>query len=116
MNRGTASSKPTTKKKDNPFIIHVLSSEAINEPSNFKFGHGWVLKDVVTGFKGAVTYRCDNLTGCNQYGLAPIKGGGESKHIDETRLIWTGKIVVLPVDATEIKANPGGIRGLARKA
>lgn len=35
----------------------------------FKFHRGDYLSDLVTGFCGVVTSRCDSLTGCNQYYL-----------------------------------------------
>jgi len=85
-----------------------------NRLPTFKFGLGWVLRDEVTGFEGVVIYRCDNITGCNQYGLAPNKKkhNTETKHIDEGRLSFTGETISLPITAEEVKANPGGIAGI----
>ena len=45
----------------------------------FKFHRGDHLQDVVTGFKGAVMARQDNLTSCNALQPAIDKDG---KHVD----------------------------------
>ena len=39
--------------------------------SKFKFKAGLEAEDIVTGFKGTITYRVKFLTGCNQYGIQP---------------------------------------------
>lgn len=46
-------------------------------------------RDVVTGFEGVATGRCEYLTGCNQVLLAPRSEGGkpaEASWFDEQRL------------------------------
>lgn len=63
----------------------------------FKFENGDEVVDVITGFKGYIVYRVDNITGCNQYGIQPkpkkteTDTMPESKHLDENRLKATGK-------------------------
>ena len=57
----------------------------------FKFNLGEILKDNVTGFKGAVMARSDYFTGCRHYGLQAqtLKDGKplDWEWIDEVRLI-----------------------------
>jgi hypothetical protein len=38
---------------------------------DFKFKRGEYLSDLVTGFCGVVTSRCDHITSCNSYFLKP---------------------------------------------
>jgi hypothetical protein len=37
----------------------------------FRFEQGDTLQDLITGFQGIVTGRCDYITGCDQYLLQP---------------------------------------------
>jgi len=54
---------------------------------------GSKVKDVVSGFSGIAIGRCEYITGCTQYGVAPGVGKDgkiqESQWIDETRLVVT---------------------------
>ena len=64
----------------------------------FIFGHRVTVFDVVTGFQGIVTSRCDNITGCNQYLVQPpVKDGNfvEPQWFDEQRLKVDPSAVVL---------------------
>jgi len=98
--------KATKTRAPKPLVANIT-----NKLPTFKFGLGWVLRDEVTGFEGVVVYRCDNITGCNQYGLSPNKRkhGTETKHIDEGRLTYTGDVVQIPITAEEITKAPGGV-------
>jgi hypothetical protein len=47
-------------------------------------------RDIITGFEGTVTGRCEYLTGCSQYNLIPKAKDGayiESRWFDEQRLM-----------------------------
>lgn len=79
----------------------------------FKWGHGFELKDVISGYRGYVVYRVDNITGCDQYG---IQAEGEEDNtkvehhmFDANRLIFTGKIKALPIPAPTVAEKPGGL-------
>lgn len=55
-------------------------------------------KDVITGFEGVATGYAEYVSGCAQFLLAaPSKDGkpGESVWVDEQRLKFTGKPLVL---------------------
>ncbi len=56
-----------------------------------KFKMGAPVQDVVTGFRGHVTGRCEYITGCDQYLVQPkIDGQGnhrEGRWIDDLRLV-----------------------------
>jgi hypothetical protein len=39
-------------------------------------------KDKVIGFEGVIIGRCQYLTGCDQYGLAPLAKDGETKRAE----------------------------------
>lgn len=106
------------KEKKVPRVDEIMPTPPPVEQSTYKYGFGWVMKDVITGFVGAVVYRCDNITGCNQYGLAPTKRkhGSETKHIDESRLTWTGEVIQLPITAEQLNTDkPGGVSGLGSR-
>lgn len=58
----------------------------------FKFDHGEVLKDKISGYRGVVLGRTDYLTDCVHYGLCQqkiTKDGDPDKWkwFDETRLV-----------------------------
>lgn len=81
--------------------------------SKFLFEHGHEAEDVVTGFRGIITQRCDFLTGCNQYCLiSQSKDGKEptTKWVDEPRLklVEGGRKVNLATEGTK-SPKPGGI-------
>ena len=67
----------------------------------FLFDKGVTVFDVLTGFQGIVTSRCDNITGCNQYLIQPpVKDGKfvEPQWFDERRLkVDTSVVVVNPI-------------------
>lgn len=69
--------------------------------TEFKFGMGIILKDVITGFTGVVMARSQYYTGCTHYGLCPTKLTKDGKEpdwlwLDETRLVETkSKPIVL---------------------
>ncbi len=78
--------------------------------NKFKFELGEILKDVITGFAGVVMSRTEYFTGCRHYALLsrkPDKDGEIDKwqHIDEARLISTGKKVDI---APKGLIDPGG--------
>ena len=41
----------------------------LNAPADFEFNLGDKAEDIITGFIGIVTSRCQWLNGCNTYGL-----------------------------------------------
>lgn len=47
----------------------------------FKFKNGDIVRDLVTGLKGAIVSRTDHLTGCNRYYVQP-RIGDDGKLID----------------------------------
>ena len=58
----------------------------------FKFENGDKVQDSISKFKGIITCRCENITGCIQYTISPEcdkKDGKfpESIWIDESRLV-----------------------------
>lgn len=80
----------------------------------FKWGHGFELRDVMSGYKGYVIYRVDNITGCDNYGLqSEGKDGEKAEHqmFDANRLEFTGKIKTLPaaMNTPRIVEKPGGL-------
>jgi hypothetical protein len=80
----------------------------------FKFELGEVVKDVVTGFSGVITGRCEYLTGCRQYSITSRtlqSGDTKSGWFDEDRLVRTkgAKIKIKTV-------NPGGPQFAPAKA
>jgi len=66
----------------------------------FKFELGQKVKDLFTGFTGAVLARTEYLTGCVQYGVLPCKlkkngGRPDCEWFDEDRLVkMQGKICI----------------------
>ena len=62
----------------------------------FKIDLGCIVEDTVTRFKGVITARSQNLTGCNTYFIAPgvQKDGklGEGYWFDEQRI----KVLAIP--------------------
>lgn len=69
----------------------------------FKFEKGVKVKDIITGFNGVITGRCDHITGCNTYGINPQKLDSNGKPIeaqwfDENRLKVIGKGITLEED------------------
>jgi len=66
-------------------------------------------KDKVTGFEGIVIGRCEYLTGCAQYGLAPPAKDGEVKSaqwFDEGRIEVTGEGVCASTVIAEKNGGP----------
>lgn len=62
----------------------------------FKFDNGQRVKDLVDGFSGIITGRCEYLNGCRQYRVSPskLKQDGtpaEGIWIDEAQLTVSGK-------------------------
>jgi hypothetical protein len=78
----------------------------------FKYGLGWKVRDIVTGYSGIITSRSQWLTGCNTYGILqqelkdfkPV----EAQWFDETRLEIINDNNVLEFKEKEIKKEPGG--------
>lgn len=69
----------------------------------FEFDLGDHVRDVVTGLAGYITGRAEHLTGCNTYGVQPVKQSGDASELapytwfDENRLERTAQArVVLP--------------------
>jgi hypothetical protein len=61
------------------------------------------VKDLVTGFTGVVTARCEYINGCVQFGVSPPCENGkmqETQYIDYKRLKIRGKRTILPVEDT----------------
>lgn len=78
----------------------------------FRWGHGFELKDVISGYTGYVVYRVDNITGCDQYGIqAESIDNTKAEHhmFDATRLEFTGKIKLLPPPIPNVVDKPGGL-------
>ncbi len=80
----------------------------------FKHKLGAEVKEVISGFVGVVTGRCEYLTGCRQYSVHPNKLGKDGKLLDsywfdEDKLIPTGKkeIVLGNNQAKEASKNNG---------
>lgn len=74
--------------------------------SAFKFELGDAVKDVVTGFSGIVTGRCEYITGCKQYSVTSRKlqaGDTKAGWFDEDRIVTT-KASKVKID---VKANGG---------
>lgn len=72
-------------------LIHPQRGKAAGRKTmSFKYEMGLTARDVVTGYEGVITSRCDYITGCKQYVLN-AKGLHEGKPIsgqwfDEDRL------------------------------
>jgi hypothetical protein len=79
--------------------------------SNFKFELGAKVKDIVSGFEGIVTGRCDYLTGCNNYGVNPqqVKDGKPmgAVWLDENKLEKIGDGLIGKVSPVDINGNTG---------
>lgn len=98
---------PTSKKLP---VIEV-------PPHQFRWAHGMELRDTISGFKGYVTYRVDNITGCDNYGLQPEGDGkemGDTKLIDSNRLEFTGRVkgIPEPPPSAIVKPPTGGIKSI----
>lgn len=69
---------------------------------------GLKAKDKVTGFEGILVARAQYLTGCDQYGIAPLAQNGEVKnshYFDEGRIVIIGE----GITANEVESKkPGG--------
>ena len=56
---------------------------------------GDVVKDVITNFEGVVTCRCEYITGCTHYGIAPLElkdsKPQDSHWLDEQRIEFVKK-------------------------
>lgn len=68
---------------------------------------GQKARDKVTGFEGILIGRCQYLTGCDQYGLAPPAKDGK---IEGTQWFDEGRVEVVGagVAATEVTAPRNG--------
>ena len=72
---------------------------------------GLYVQDLITGFEGVITGRCEYITGCNQYLLAPKIKVGESmaggQWFDEQRIkIVDGKEKIV-LDPIKNQETPG---------
>lgn len=91
---------------------------------SFKYEMGQEAKDLVTGFKGIIIYRCQHITGCDYYGLQPKadKEGKipESQQFDENRVEIVGKGIKIdsgiPEEKKKAKDIPGGPQPNAAKS
>lgn len=97
----------TTKKEQVVPVIEVPTHQ-------FKWGHGFELRDVISGYKGYVIYRVDNITGCDNYGLQAESEDNtkvDGQMFDANRLEFTGKIKTLPSTMNTPRAveKPGGL-------
>lgn len=94
----------------------------------FKYELGLEAEDIITGFKGFITYRVEYLTGCPQYGLQPKMKKGDkevthAKQFDENSLRLTGKSISLP-NEEEVKKEfekagktpPGGPKTIVKSS
>jgi|GEM_PF-1282811 len=80
----------------------------------FKFNLGQIAQDIITGFKGTITARCDYITGCNQYLLAEESKENkraEYQWFDETRMKLIGETKVMDF----INGTPAAPRVTAKK-
>ena len=63
--------------------------------SKFKYDMGQQAEDIITGFKGIITGRCEHITGCDTYGLkGKVDKDGkvtDAHWIDEGQVKITGK-------------------------
>jgi len=74
--------------------------------SKRKFEDGEIVKDIITGYTGAVLGYTVYFTGCRHYGLLNqrLKKDGDMKEwqwFDESRLISTGKKITIPKSIDE---------------
>lgn len=70
---------------------------------------GQKAKDKITGFKGILVGRCQYITGCDQYGIAPpAKDGktGDTNWFDEGRIEIIGKGVLPKEVKSKINGGP----------
>lgn len=83
----------------------------------FKHELGAEAKDLVTGFKGIITSRCQFLTGCSRYGLQPkISKDGkveDARYFDENQIEVIGKGVI--IRQTAAQRDKGGPQPAPRK-
>jgi hypothetical protein len=93
----------------------------------FKFELGIKCKDVVTGFEGIVTDRCEHLNGCNTYGISPQKTEAgkpvNTSWFDENRIEITGKGIelheqkrIISVVLDALQNNADGFRNNFKRA
>ena len=80
--------------------------------NEFIFNLGDEVKDIVTGFKGAIMARVQYFTGCNQYHVQPSKVNEkgemtEGHYFDETRLVKTGKKCITLIKPMVAKKRGG---------
>lgn len=82
--------KSNSRSSSKKFVVHMTS---------FTFELGATVRDVITGFEGVVTGRCQYLTGCTQYLVQP-RGTAKTpapdgRWLDEAKLqLLPGKKVV----------------------
>jgi hypothetical protein len=72
---------------------------------------GQKAKDKITGFSGILVGRCQYITGCDQYGIAPPAKAGKTEStqwFDEGRIEITGKGV--KIKDVLVKDNGGPSR------
>ena len=81
---------------------------------DFLFENGQTVKEVVTGFTGVIMGRTDYLTGCNRYGVMPVKLSKEGKRaewewLDETvlELVAGAKKIVIKESPALKTGGPG---------
>jgi len=72
---------------------HTFRKVNINMKKEMNLGD--VVRDIITGFEGIITSKCDYITGCTHFGIAPteLKDGRpqDSYYLDEQRLIFVKK-------------------------
>ena len=75
--------------------------------TDFKHELGKEATDIITRVKGIIIARCEHLTACNTYGLAPqaLKDGKklDTEWFDEGRLRITGD----GITKEDVKSNSG---------
>ena len=68
-------------------------------------------KDIITGFTGIITGRCEYISGCTQLLLQPtIDGSGsyrEGQWFDESRISINEEVETVRLPAEKVALNPG---------
>jgi hypothetical protein len=78
-----------------------------------KYDLGSKVRDIINGFEGVVTGRCEYITGCKQYIVAPAaldKDGKvqDSNWVDEMRLVLIEPPSSQLTQARDANRAPGG--------
>jgi hypothetical protein len=72
----------------------------------FKFELGLKVKDIITGFSGVITGRCEYLTGCRQYSISSNK-----LHSGDIKQVWFDEDRLNPVKGKSMKIKKNNFGG-----